>query len=177
MVPIHTVVVLLSEKEKRNGRQRLPFFSIPLKTQEQYRSVRLSDCRKPPLIMSTEYSSLAADSAKLSLKRTRELFDRSATNAFLPSTDARLYQTSLTRRLKTQYSLEGNKKAPIKSSDALVVSNARDNDEQQEESTTAGVLATRSEEPPKPNQSAGGRGILVVSFPCALFIKSAFVSC
>jgi hypothetical protein len=115
-------------------------------------------------IMSSEYSSLAADSAKLSLKRTRELFDRSATNAFLPSTDAQLYQASLTRRLKTQYSVEGNKKAPTKSSDALVLSTVRDDDEQQEETATGGgVLVTRSEEPPTPKQSADG--ILVVRSP------------
>jgi hypothetical protein len=134
------------------------------------------------------YSSLAADSAKVSLKRTRELFDRSAT--FVTdhhsnlTTDAQLYQASLTRRLKTQYShpVEGNskKKAPsssIKSSsDALVVvSTVRDNNgdadaEEQEEAatgigTTGGVLTktqSGSEKiPPKPKQSGG---ILVVRF-------------
>lgn len=108
--------------------------------------------------MSSEYSSLAAESAKLSLKRTRELFDRSAASAFLPSSDAHIHQASLTRRLKTQYSVEEKKQAS-QSSQALVVSTVRD-DEEEEETISGGVLAKRNEENTKPKQSTGG--ILVV---------------
>jgi len=113
---------------------------------------------------STDYSSLAADSARNSLKRTRELFDRSAAAAFLPSSqDARLYEASQTRRLHTHYSYKKFEEnhANKKTLDALVVSTVREDDEREEETATStGGALVRKDDKPKKQQSTGG--ILVV---------------
>jgi len=47
--------------------------------------------------------SLAPDAASHSLKRARELFDKSASSAFLPSVDEELHEIAIARRLRTQY--------------------------------------------------------------------------
>jgi hypothetical protein len=110
-----------------------------------------------------DYSDLAADSAKHSLKRTRQLFDRSASAAFLPATiDADLLEASRARRIKTLYTQQ-HESQPIKSksSNALVVSTVRD-EETGGASTAAGRALVRTEETEtKKSQSSGG-GILVV---------------
>ena len=54
-------------------------------------------------MLSTTAQRLAADSAHLSLKRARDLFDRTADAAFLPREDAPLREAALARRWKTQY--------------------------------------------------------------------------
>jgi pleiotropic regulator 1 len=113
-----------------------------------------------------DYSDLAADSAKHSLKRTRQLFDRSASAAFLPATiDADLLEASRARRIKTLYTQQ-HESQPIKSksSSALVVSTVRD-EETGGASTAAdaGSALVRTEETEtKKSQSSGG-GILVKS--------------
>ena len=114
---------------------------------------------------SSEYASLAAGSARNSLKRTRELFDRSAAAAFLPSTsaDVRLYEASQARRLKTQYSYKQHEEKNVtKSSDALVVSTVRDEEKTGFTTTSAGALVRRPADEPKQEQNTTG-GILVVS--------------
>jgi hypothetical protein len=112
-----------------------------------------------------DYSDLAADSAKHSLKRTRQLFDRSASAAFLPATiDADLLEASRARRIKTLYTQQ-HESQPIKSksSNALVVSTVRD-EEKGGASTVADAgraLVRKEETETKKSQSSGG-GILVV---------------
>lgn len=120
-----------------------------------------------PSTSSSDYSSLAADSAKHSLKRTRELFDRSATAAFVPSTggDARLYEAAQARRIHSNYSykqFQESKQEKNKTSDALVVSTVREDEKEEEETTTVGgALVRADEEKPKPKKQNTG-GILVV---------------
>ena len=54
-------------------------------------------------MLSTTAEYLAADSAHLSLKRARDLFDRTADAAFLPKDDATLREAAIARRCQTQY--------------------------------------------------------------------------
>lgn len=109
-----------------------------------------------------DYSALAAESAKHSLKRTRELFDRSATAAFLPTAagDVRLYEASQARRLVTQYQQQSLSQKKNKTSDALVVSTVREEEEEEQE-IGGGALVQKDET--KPNkQTQKTSGILVV---------------
>lgn len=53
---------------------------------------------------------LASDAARTSLKRTRELFDRTAHAAYVPSVvDASLHDMAVARRLRTQYNQRTDK--------------------------------------------------------------------
>lgn len=107
-------------------------------------------------------SSLAPESARLSLKRARDLFDRSAAAAFVPSVDPTLHEVAIARRLRTQY----NQKVSVvdksgKEENALVVVN----DDQKPAATTAqstsGVLARLQEQ--KEAEANKPQGILVKS--------------
>lgn len=102
-------------------------------------------------------SSLAPDSARLSLKRARDLFDRSAQAAFLPSVDNNVHEMAIARRLRTQYNQQNvvaEYQMKNKNSGAMVVSTVGDGDDEEQvkksssntQSSTAGVLARLQEQ-------------------------------
>eukprot|EP00547_Thalassionema_nitzschioides_P006568 CAMPEP_0194207474 /NCGR_PEP_ID=MMETSP0156-20130528/6197_1 /TAXON_ID=33649 /ORGANISM="Thalassionema nitzschioides, Strain L26-B" /LENGTH=469 /DNA_ID=CAMNT_0038934247 /DNA_START=133 /DNA_END=1542 /DNA_ORIENTATION=- len=117
--------------------------------------------------------SLAPDAASHSLKRARELFDKSASSAFLPSVDEELHEIAIARRLRTQYNQKKVVDATInqkkKSEEGAIVVSSKQlhgvDDGKTEvftvpsNTSTSGVLARLQEE--KKAEDSKPRGILV----------------
>lgn len=106
-------------------------------------------------------SSLAADSARTSLKRARELFDRSSYSAFIPKEDDRLREMSLARRLRTQYNQNVFVEDVAASSTAIVAVKEDSDSANKVASSTLGVL-TKFQEKQEAEKNKP-QGILVVS--------------
>ena len=118
-------------------------------------------------------SSLAPDSARLSLKRARKLFDQSASSAFLPRVDEELREIAIARRLRTQYNQKkvvdaavrekkkGEEGALVLSSDKISEADTSkvELSEGTNTTSTAGVLARLQEE--KKAEDTKPQGILV----------------
>lgn len=113
-------------------------------------------------------SSLAAQSAKSSLKRARELFDTSPQEAFIPRVDRTLFDASVARRLRTSYNNQEPTKASAvknqKEEHQLIVSTVNE-DEDHATSVQGGVLALKETTTDKKDSNSApiGGGILVVS--------------
>ena len=91
---------------------------------------------------------LAPESARLSLKRARELFDQTPQDAFLPSVDKHLQEIAVARRLRTQYNQDVIVEPEKKSETALVVSTVGETLKRSLSSpqSTVGVLARLQEQ-------------------------------
>lgn len=124
----------------------------------------------------TSLSFLAADSARTSLKRARNLFDNTSYASYIPKEDDRLHEISLARRLRTQYNQHVEAEPTAKDGNsnnagAIVVSTVQDNDgtggsksggtSGAAVNSTAGVLARFQQQEETKNQPS--TGILVVS--------------
>jgi pleiotropic regulator 1 len=107
--------------------------------------------------------SLAPESARLSLKRARELFDHTPQDAFLPSVDKNLHEIAIARRLRTQYNQQIVAEIKNEQTTALVVSNTGETAKRSStvHQSTAGVLARLQEQ--KEAEDNKPQGILVKS--------------
>ena len=108
-------------------------------------------------IMSSPF--LAPESARSSLKRARELFDRTPQDAFLPSVDKHLQEVAVARRLRTQYNQQIFVLPEKKQETALVVSTNGETMKRPSSQSTAGVLALLQEQ--KEAEENKPQGILV----------------
>jgi len=89
---------------------------------------------------------LAAESARLSLKRARDLFNRSAHVAFIPREDERLREAALARRLYTHYNQQTTTVTANKTTNhAMVVASTNKTPNTTTNSTKTGVLARLEE--------------------------------